>query len=346
VLIGRVWPGIKFQGEVGRSVRTDERGIYRLTNLEPGRYKVTRPAQDGGSQFTVVMETREEDPPEDDAENIVTVNEGQVTVKDIVEAALATIEGVVQTDTGRPLQKQVNLSDIRPGAERRDPRMELPNIALSDETGAFSFKGLEPGTFKLTVGNFEEKLTVAGGETRRLQIQIPVFALEGTVVDGDGKPFEGAQVYAQRRYRPPGSINMGAGLVDINTDDDGRFKIEDLVPGTYTVAVYTDDQMGVSAEVQVGPDETVKGLRIVIEKLVRLRVTVKDAEGEPVQDRYVALTKGTQDGRMERTSQHGIAEFRLVPGKYQVEVLGATGTPTPDEITLGDEPQDETVILR
>jgi hypothetical protein len=61
--------------------------------------------------------------------------------------------------------------------------------------------------------------------------QTALGSIQGKVVDSDNQPIAGAQVYPATGPAGTGSANA------VTTNGDGRFRLESLVPGTYTLSV-------------------------------------------------------------------------------------------------------------
>jgi len=345
ILVARVWPGVKTQGEIGRRITANQDGVYRVSPLEPGRYKV-RHAPDGNlSRGGFVMETSGEDTAEDeDDPGMVTVVEGRITVKDLEASSLAAVAGTVRSTDGRPLRKAVSLFKLDEEGRRIERRLEMPVFTLAREDGGYRLSDIEPGDYLLTAGSYEEKLSLVAGETRRVEISVPVFDISGVVVDCDGKPVAGAKIYAQQHDQHMG-ITLGS-IEEIRSDASGTFTIRDLDPGDFTIAAHTEEAMGTSRKFVLGPGKSPFDLRVVVRGLVRLRVKLVDAEGKPLAERFVVLSREDGNGHAEPTDASGAATFRIVPGKYEVEVYGETGEVSPKEITLGTEAREVTLTLR
>src|SRR3954466_1625331 len=67
--------------------------------------------------------------------------------------------------------------------------------------------------------------------------RIVMFAIAGSVVDGDGRPISGATVLAAR-HRPAGSLMPRSKGKDTRTSATGTFRIDGLSEGFYTLAAH------------------------------------------------------------------------------------------------------------
>jgi hypothetical protein len=132
-------------------------------------------------------------------------------------------------------------------------------------------------------GDSEEPVTV------KLQ---PLGAVEGTVLDGDGKPWARLKVklmpevmredydnlpFEQRAIQ--GTFNIYRGLWldflshDVTTDKDGRFRLEDVQPGVDFVLYVSDGDLAKEQTLVVMK----KGVRVEAGKATNLGVLKKGA---------------------------------------------------------------------
>lgn len=157
----------------------------------------------------------------------------------------ATLMGhVYALDTGAPLKRaQLTL--------RGTQRMNDPQGAPTDATGAFEIKNVEPGTYTLScsktgfvTGGYGQKdpqrpgtqITVrAGQEIKDLDIRLMRGGvISGVITDEDGEPMANVSVQAMVRvYRRGQSqvIQRGGG----SSDDRGQYRIFSLPPGRYYI---------------------------------------------------------------------------------------------------------------
>lgn len=157
----------------------------------------------------------------------------------------AALTGVVLNDaTGTPLRRaMVTLSTLD------EPPLDA--VTFTESNGAFGFTTIPPGKYKLHVDQdgFQHAwfgastpqrppgiLTLAAGDVRygitfRLR---PLGSISGVVLDPEGDPVPGASIRlleaAFERRRP---AYKDAGFA--NTDDRGRYRLEDVPAGQYLV---------------------------------------------------------------------------------------------------------------
>lgn len=198
-----------------------------------------------------------------------------------------------------------------------------PTTLTSDDSGFF--QGLLP----VTPGLEETKWTVEAraasppisrrltdvslrtvGETSEwLDLELPMYAVHGTVTSEDGKPQSDAQVTFEEMSTGVGSSTA--------TDDAGAFELQDLPPGQYRAVAESVE--GVSARTAF---QVVKGaeseLKLVLNPSERVSFYLVSSHG-PVPDAAVQLwlPPGIPQS-FARTDQNGRFEVKLPPGTTQV----------------------------
>jgi len=163
------------------------------------------------------------------------------------EKESATIAGhVLRLDAGEPLKKaRVTL--------RSHPGEEFSVFALTDEQGRFLFEDTPPGSYDLEVsrdgyvdaiygqkriGGSGAILTLTSGQRMNdLVFKLAhTAAISGHVFDEDGEPIAKATVITYRASKRLGKEREN-GEDPILTNDLGEFRIFDLAPGRYYIAV-------------------------------------------------------------------------------------------------------------
>lgn len=159
----------------------------------------------------------------------------------------ATVAGnVVRLDTGEPLKKaKVILLGTGPEG--------VYVFYLTDEQGHFLFENVPSGPYQLQVfrsgyveTQYGQKKPGAPGAmltlSRGQRMTDLVFklartaAISGHVFDEDGEPVSKAEVLVYRASRQPGKETQN-GFDPVLTNDLGEFRIFDLAPGRYYLAV-------------------------------------------------------------------------------------------------------------
>src|SRR5277367_1746010 len=149
----------------------------------------------------------------------------------------ATVAGhVLRLDTGEPLKRaRVTL--------RSHPGEEFSVLTLTDEQGHFLFEDIPPGSYVLEVSrdgyvDAEAIRTLAPGQNMtNLVFRLShTAAISGHVFDEDGEPIAKAAVITYRASKRQGTEHE-MGDDPVLTNDLGEFRIFDLAPGRYYIAV-------------------------------------------------------------------------------------------------------------
>jgi hypothetical protein len=211
----------------------------------------------------------------------VSATQRAVDVGDVRMEAGLVIRGRVRTAAGEPIASadvQANSTHSPLGRSAR---------AQTDDDGAFAVGGLGPVTYNLSA-------TAPGFGTTRFRAEPgadpidlvlePAGRIVGRVQDERGQPIESFNVVAR-------AVAEGqAGAFEPFQVEDGRFTLENVLPGDYAVTVRAPERASatVSAKVaattpadigtvKLGPGSTIRG-------------TVVDAAGGPVGGARIAIT--------------------------------------------------------
>lgn len=165
------------------------------------------------------------------------------------------VAGIVRSaTTGEPLKSAVVI--LRP----RDAGQNSSRTT-SGLDGGFSFSGLPPGQYQLTVSKTGHRTLDAGGlitilpdspaTTSLAPVLLPAGAISGRVVDWDGEPVYGAEV---RAYAVVGQMT-GATLSlfgRAESNDLGEYRLFDLPGGKYVLQVAPPREGGLSGQYYAG----------------------------------------------------------------------------------------------
>jgi protocatechuate 3,4-dioxygenase beta subunit len=221
----------------------EEDGTFALEGLVGGRYKVSAESE----RF-----------PEPKDPLAVEVAEGGEASVEIVLEPTGTIAGEVVDERGRPV---AGVQVVASGSQRWDWKS-----TLTRDDGTFSLEGVRPGRQRVTAmrergwgdalrapGSSDDddqgqKVEVAAGGAARVHLVVESQdgVIQGRVVDASGAAVTDAFIDAERESdsaaaRPGGaarSMRWAWARSPVLTDTDGRFRIEKLSPGKYTVRAF------------------------------------------------------------------------------------------------------------
>lgn len=345
-------------------------GRFELTPMEAGTRTVVAKAADGRRGKATV-----EVPATGSVEVVIRLEDR------------GSIAGKVSDQRGAPVPGAAVMMKRVSGGSRRTVIVngvdQLADRARTAADGSFVQRGLEPGSYELTVvderggrlrfagaaGKDRAPVTVAlaDGEQRRgvaLTVELDDGVIRGVVKNADGTPRADAWVTAALRpdellaaARPPGDgdneistqiivTDDGSGVggtTPVVTDDQGRFELRGLRRGVYDVAAEADRGALRGRTEQVA---TGTATTVTLAGLSKLTGTVT-AGGAPVVDFTVEILQPPHGaGRRQRSFQDAGGRFgfeRLDPGTYKVRVTSAAGDGTAEVVV---EPgKDATVTV-
>ncbi|MDC0716413.1 carboxypeptidase regulatory-like domain-containing protein [Nannocystis bainbridge] len=329
-----------------RDSQSDAQGRFELPGLLPGTYQV----------YASAINQKRVTP---DKPTEVTVPEGQdVEGVRLVAPTSGEVRGEVRDAHGKGLARVgVQFLGARPG----------PQVTTADD-GTFVVREIAPGEYRVLAAKDDVlrapgagpddaqgvKLEVRPGavETVKLVVEAGSETIVGTVRGEHGEVVPDAFVEAIRESEEWGAAGRGAGLLTGRfdrdserprlTDGDGRFSLDGLFPGKYTVRAYRRGGGEAIAE-QVAPGSEVV---LTIAETGRLGGTVALPGGRAPQE-FTVKVEDIRTGfrRMDsffRTD--GAWSFaELPPGTYRVQVSASEGTRTMD-MSLG--PGEENTGIR
>jgi carboxypeptidase family protein len=170
--------------------------------------------------------------------------------------------------------------------------------------------------------------------------------VEGTVFLPTGQPAKNAQLTLES-LRQPGlnDIFSFRGRSRVKSGADGSFTLEDLAAGRYRIKATLGNFEGRSGEIEIGPGENRRGVRIDLESPTELVIQVTDAAGAPVAGARIFLRSGSTGRGSAATDAEGEAVLLALPGNYTLMVMKQGESPVEREITVG-RGGSQTVPLR
>lgn len=305
------------QGKMVREVSGDAAGRFKTPQLAAGDYVFQVQTRDGRILQREVKVPRPEafrtgNPPAVPPDPVLDI--GEITFPEGV-----TMQAWVTARDGRPLR----------GAHvsvHQGPPFEVGQNfkAVTDAEGKAKVAGLDPALeigFQCDADGF-----VPLQETREAPPPVlpcaldPVARLDGTVIDGDGKPVANATVSARDfgRLRTTGA--------------DGKFSIPEIEPAHYDLVIAAPGFRVERQAVDIAPGEA-KSLRIELEPGQAVRGLVRDARSqEPVAGASIVSTD--PPGAVAATSD-GEGAFNFTTddeGTFTLEVTAEGYPKTPVKV--------------
>jgi len=340
--VARAWISARPAGPMGpRSARdsesapSEEDGSFLIDGLRAGTYEVSVEAADL--------------PPPEEPQRVTVAEGGEAAVELRLERA-GGVAGDVVDEAGRPV----------PGVTVRAQGQARWSMAgaggtMTRDDGSFALEGLRPGTYRVAAmrgGDFGwraalrapgkgdddvagQPVRVVAGETAhaRLVVESQSSAIRGRVVDPQGSPITDAYVDAERESESAAAAAGGArrsmrwswARTPVLTDTDGRFALEKLSAGRYTVRGFRRGGGEALAEgIAAGASVT-----LTIRRTGSIAGKVVVAGGRPPETMIVTL--GDRQTGFSRTEHFfrtgGELTVRDLPaGSFEIAVSAPEGT--------------------
>lgn len=352
--------------------QTDDRGVYRIFDLPPGRYKVSvgDSATDGMIRSRRYDKTYYIDPTDQSKPAIIELGEGDeaknIDIKVQPASKTYSISGrVIDAETGVPIAKgHVLFMPVGKDANTGGSGIQ------TDERGEFMWGGFAPGRYSVTAsgdpygGNYYSDpvyFDVADKDVTGIEVKtVPGLSVAG-VITADGLSTKELFTLLPNLM----IIISGASPVDNQVRNvgrsavspDGSFLVQGLRTGTVTPFVTTlrpayvraiinrIDRDGVPLKQNFELKESISGLHVVIDYGTgSIRGTVS-FEGEPaITDSRMYVSCRREDAREVTGAQvdargHFIIG-NLAPGRWEVTLQVSSLTPRPPR---GIPPQKQIV---
>lgn len=294
---------------------TDEEGRFRLTGIsDEGAFLVVGAHEDFGAGA---------------AREVRIGDDGVVVELQKLSAVLGT---VTRADDRLPITR-FTVSVVRTAFLVM--KMPVASEVVEDSMGAFTLRGISPGSYTLQVeadgfGTFEKGIQVREGEdVGVIDVELQRAAsITGFVRDEDGKPVANAMVRKRKGAmadNPMLTMMMGSGARTYS-DAEGRFVLEPVSSGKLQLlASATGYASGRSERVAVTPGQQLQGVVIELGHGGSIDGVLRwGAQQDPGDFLLLAQHQVTQNTATAELQPDGTFHIdNLDPGAYQVQAMPA-----------------------
>lgn len=296
---------LDLSGTAVASAFVDDLGNYLIVGIAPGSYTIQAHAD--------LFQT----------ETIgVTILAGEESVVDFVlEANPGSISGTVTDEnTGDPIVGALVEARVATLALSDEGPVSMFAVfhTLTDSNGFYVLSGLSPGSYVVQAQMDNYQSEIKGAIVAPDEDTIVDFSLQpnpgsivGTIIDTDsGDPLASVIVEVKQ-----GNTTVAQGF----TDADGKFRIDGLAPGRYTVQVRADNFQGQFFAVTVSANQTDTVNFSLVSDPGALIGTVKNTNDEPLIGSTVTLELHGVSVQSALTDNDGNFSITgLSPGSYTV----------------------------
>ena len=344
--------------------QTDDRGVYRIFDLPPGRYKVSvgyDARNDGILRGRRYEQTFYLDPSDQSKPGIVELSEGDEASKIDIRIGKApatySVSGrVIDSETGIPIAK----AGVSFAMVQKDQSPPVPGFIMqTDERGEFNYSGLATGRYAVTAsseyyrGNFYGDpiyFDLTDKDVTGLEIKtVPGLSVSGDIA-ADGLSTK------ELMSLLPNLVIVASGVSPANTQlrtggravvaPDGSFQINGLTPGPISLWVSTQrpspirtninrvERDGVAINQNFDLKQSLSGLHVVIDYGTGAIRGIVKFEGEPAiteSRMYVNCKReGSREGNGVQVDARGhFVITNLPPGPTEVTLQINALTPRP-----------------
>lgn len=314
-------------------------GAFRIRGLSPGGWKlVARAPWDGSVNF----------------KNTVTepVTAGTVDYKLVVQAG-GTISGAVVDPAKKPVAGAWVYAN--PTTPSQDSGNEW-HAARTKEDGSFVLASLADGPYTVTANppQFGDGSNLLVGTAEnvavgRNDLEIALgegLSIEGTVVDGQGKPLASAMLQIQGKPDAQGRRpSVNGNRQQVQSDADGKFRFVGLGAGKFTIHLQAWQGSRYEGMLLVGNDDIPSGssgVQLMATTGEKIGGIVVDEAGQAIANAWVNVNVQNGSGRNGRTDKDGKFEISGLPHGVVSVHVNAPGRPpaTAEKVDTG------TLVLR
>jgi len=345
--------------------QTDDRGIYRIFDLLPGRYRVSvgyDPATDGLARGHRYDQTFYLDPTDQTKPGIVELSEGD-EAKDIDVRVGSTSQTF--SVSGRVIDSETGVSIVKAGITfsmvQKDKNRSGPGfITQTDDRGEFKLDGLSPGHYTVTPtsdyygGNFygdPVSFDITDKDVSGLELRTqPGLSLSG-YISADGLSTKDLMALLPNLMIAASGVTPGTNQIRSSGRSviapDGTFNIGGLRAGSISLFVSTQRPSFVRAMINrlerdgvpVNPNfemkDSLSGLHVVIDYgtgSVRGAVKFAGSDSQITDSRMNVTCKreGARDQTFAQVDARGhFLITNLAPGPYELTLIISSLTPRP-----------------
>ncbi len=323
--------GQLIQSQMSRSqetltAATDIEGHFEFVDFSAGHYDVSVSAPTFAPAQIRTVEISAPEAPADPAADdgppphfelgVVVLSPGAILQGVIRDSAGRTVEGVEVT-----LEANDGTFSIRSGRNEG-------TVVATDSGGRFEFDSLQEGVGHQLQAK-KDGFAEAGQSNVLAPTDEPVemvleraVDLTGRVINEEGKPLERARIRAQREPTDTGApmtqASFRSAMRSESTDSDGKFVLENLKQGTWSLAVTASGYITADhGPLEIDPTKTPPGQTIRLEKGATLEGRVTGPDGEPLARARVGERQPT-DPRIRRSVPGSASDGE---GRYTLEGL-------------------------
>jgi len=292
-------------------------GTFRIGGLDEG-------------SFTLRASLAEDEDDEDDEDALRwrgSVERVRAGTSDVAIELFGPVafEGRVVDDLGEPVTAfELDVRSTEEGGARE-------SATFQHADGRFRFARVGPGEWRVEAEaeghtQAEETVVVLPAEGVDLVLRLDrVARVAGRVVGADGAPAPGATVRARDGSGAPGGWGMGWAPA-VEADGEGRFRFEDLEPGSYElVAQAADWADSRKLSVELAPGQVRENVLLALRVGGRIEGAVYSDAGDPVAGQNVTYGENAMGfaarGATETDGGGRFAFDHVTPGEWSVSAV-------------------------